>query len=69
MDASAQSIMPVSRPETASTMMLEEPKSGCDRTSGRWENIDGMASRDFCMIGRNLDGRWSNKSRRALIYS
>ena len=69
MAASAQSIIPVSRPETASTMMLEELKSGCDRTSGRWENIDGMASRDFCMIGWNLDGRWLSKIRRALIYS
>ena len=69
MAASAQSIMPVSRPETALTMMLEELKSGCDRTNGRWENIDGMASSDLCMTGWNFDGRWSSKSQRALICS
>ncbi len=56
--ASAQSITPVSRPETCWTIMLQKLKSACDRMNGRREKIDDIESRDFCMIGWNLDGRW-----------
>ncbi len=56
--ASAQSITSISRSETCWTIMLQKLKSTCDRMNERWEKIDDIESRNFCMIEWNLDERW-----------